>query len=72
MSDSARKVIAVVCGVILVLGVVTCLVVQDPSTIVLVAIFAVLYSVYLTNLRKRLNQSKKQKKPADSPLMRRR
>ena len=72
MSNNARIVVAVIVGLILLGGIVSCIFVQDETTILMTVLLAVVYAFYLVKLRQKLKQSKTTKNKAVSPLMRRR
>ena len=68
-----QVIIAIVVGIVLILGVISCFFIQDPTTFVMLIILAILYFVYVAALlrkTKKLRESKE--KPVDSPLARRR
>lgn len=68
---SFRIGIAVIVGVILLLGVIFSIFVQDQATIVMLAILAVMYVVYLVKLIPTLKKDRPAKQ-TESPLARRR
>ena len=70
-SIAGQIAIAVFTGVVLILGGILCLYVQDDMTMLLLALLAVLYVIYLVRLIPRLKDRKKQKAKTESPLMRR-
>lgn len=65
MSNKIRKGIAIVCGILLAAGVAVCVYTRDNELISTVAIFGMLYVVYLVVLSKKLKTSdeKEQKLP---------
>lgn len=71
MSNKARIVIAVLCGVLLAVGVVCCFIFREESFIATVGFFALVYLVYLVILLKKLREQAKNDAGKQSPLKRR-
>lgn len=58
MSSSFGKVLAVICGVFLAIGILCCFFVKSDDLIGTVVIFALVYVVYLIVLSKKLRQKR--------------
>lgn len=69
MSNTFRKIIAVVCGILLMIGIVCCFYLKDDELIGTVVLFGLVYAVYLLVLSKKLKKSADSEKK--SPLRRR-
>lgn len=66
MSNTVRKIIAVVCGILLAAGVVCCFYVKDDNLIGTVVTYGILYLVYLLILSKHMKKDDNSNKK--SPL----
>ena len=71
MSIGFRKLIALIVGLILALGIVVAILVEDNNIRVMVALLGVLYVIYVLNLSKRIKEVDHSKDGADSPLRKR-
>ena len=71
MSIGFRKFIALIVGLILALGIVVAILVEDNNIRVMVALLGVLYVIYVLNLSKRIKEVDHSKDGADSPLRKR-
>ena len=63
--------VAVIVGLVLLVGAVFSIFVQDEKTILLLALLAVMYVIYLVRVIPLLKANRKEKAKSDSPLMRR-
>lgn len=68
MSSSFGKVLAVICGILLALGIICCFIVKSIDLISTVVIFALVYLVFLIALSKKLRQEEAEQKK--TPLKR--
>lgn len=68
MSTKIGKIIAVVCGVLLAIGIVCCIMTKSDELISTVVIFALIYAVYLLALSKKMRQEAAESKK--TPLKR--
>ncbi len=68
-NPTVQIIIAVVTGVVLIVGAVLSCFFQDDNTILLLALLAVLYVIYLVRIIPQLRARRKEK--TDSPLMHR-
>lgn len=64
-SNTVRRIIAVICGILLAAGIVCCFYVKDDELIGTVVIYGILYLFYLLILSKHLkkNDDSKEKSP---------